>query len=147
MRRTIAVLMMAAALALGTTAAEAKSKSSRPDATIKFSGGSVGAGIGFSWGSGTVTYKGKTHNIKVDGLSVGDVGVTSMTAVGNVFHLKSLEDLNGTYTAASAGAAAGGGGSLTTMRNQNGVVINMHATSKGVKLKLAVDGVKISLTE
>lgn len=28
-----------------------------PDGRVKFSGGSVAAGIGYTWGSGTLTYK------------------------------------------------------------------------------------------
>ncbi|MGH7894831.1 MAG: hypothetical protein ACREQL_09190, partial [Candidatus Binatia bacterium] len=42
----------------------------KPDATLKFSSGSVGVGVGFSWGSGTLTYKGKKHQVKVDGFTV-----------------------------------------------------------------------------
>jgi len=33
---------------------------------------------------------------------VADVGVSSIDATGNVYHLKKLEDFEGQYTAASA---------------------------------------------
>ena len=118
---------------------------SKPDATLKLSGKSVAAGVGYSWGSGTLTYKGKRHSFRVDGLSVGDVGASSITATGNVYHLKRLEDFDGQYTAVSAGAAAGGGGGVGSMRNANGVVIDLKATTRGVKLKAGVDGIKMKL--
>src|SRR5256712_13448416 len=54
----------------------------KPDATLTLSEGSVAAGIGFTWGKGRLSYKGKTYSIKVDGLSVGEVGVTRATARG-----------------------------------------------------------------
>ena len=54
------------------------------DATLTLSEGSVAAGIGFSWGKGTLSYGGKTYPVKVQGLSVGEVGVTRATAKGDV---------------------------------------------------------------
>jgi hypothetical protein len=118
-----------------------------PDATVKFSGGSVGVGIGFSWGSGVLTYKGKEYPFSVQGLSAGDIGMSSAEASGDVYGLKKLEDFDGNYTSTSAGAAVGGGGGAATMRNQNGVSLHLVATSRGLKLKAAVDGVKIQLKQ
>ncbi len=117
----------------------------KPDATLKFSGGSVSAGIGYSWGSGTLTYQGKDYPFSVDGLSVGAVGAASVDASGEVYHLKKLEDFNGTYTAATASATLGGGAGGTAMQNQAGVVIKLVSTTQGLDLKLAASGVKISL--
>jgi hypothetical protein len=145
MRRTMGVFLIVAICALGATAADARRGG--PDATIQFSGGSVAAGIGFSWGSGTLRYKGRSYPIKVDGLTVGAVGITRASASGSVYHLHRLEDFPGTYAAVGAGAAVGGGGSVATMQNQNGVVIKAKSTSQGVKLKLGVDGVKMSLAQ
>lgn len=145
MRRTIGVFLIVAICALGATAADARRGG--PDATIQFSGGSVAAGIGFSWGSGTLLYKGRSYPIKVDGLTVGAVGITRASASGSVYHLHRLEDFPGTYAAVGAGAAVGGGGGVATMQNQNGVVIKAKSTSQGVKLKLGVDGVKMSLAQ
>jgi hypothetical protein len=39
------------------------------------------AGVGFSWGNGVLTYKGKTYPVQVEGLSVGEMGVTRATAM------------------------------------------------------------------
>lgn len=119
----------------------------KPDATLKLSGGSVGAGIGYTWGSGVLTYKGKEHPFKVEGISVGDVGVTNAEATGKVYHLKKLADFNGSYTSAGAAAAVGTGAGAAAMKNQHGVVINLTSTSQGVEFKFAVEGMKITLKE
>jgi hypothetical protein len=117
----------------------------KPDATLKLSQGQFAVGIGYSWGEGVLTYQGKEYRFKVDGLSVIDVGISRAEASGSVYNLKKLEDFNGTYTAASAEATAGGGAGAVAMKNQNGVEINLVATTQGVNLKLSVSGVKYRL--
>ena len=52
----------------------AVAQSSKPDATLNLSGGSVAAGIGYSWGNGTLSYNGKTYPVKIEGLSWGRWG-------------------------------------------------------------------------
>ena len=113
--------------------------------TLRLSEGSVAAGVGFSWGKGTLTYAGKTYPVKVEGLSVGEVGLTRATAVGAVSNLTSISEFSGNYVAGGAGATAAGGGDITVMRNQNGVVIEMKSTTQGASLKLGVDGIRLTL--
>jgi hypothetical protein len=141
-RLTISVLVFVIALSLSGLVFAQEEK---PDATLKLSEGQVSAGIGWSWGKGYLTFKGKSHKFKVDGLSVGDVGITEANAVGNVYHLKKLSDFNGTYTAVAAEGTIGGGAGVSTMKNQNGVVIKLQSTTQGVNIKLAGEGVKFTL--
>jgi hypothetical protein len=138
--RFVAFTVLSVAL---TTMAVAEERT--PDATLKLSGGSVAAGVGVSWGSGTLTYKGKTHKIDVKGLSVGDVGITKVEASGKVYDLKKLADFDGNYTGVAAGATAAGGGSVTTMRNQNGVTVDLVSTTQGVKVTLGAGGVDMKI--
>ena len=71
MQRAIGVMFMTATLLLGSHMAEARARrGSSANPTVQFSGGSVAAGIGYSWGSGTLHYRGKSYPIKVDGPSV-----------------------------------------------------------------------------
>src|SRR3990170_9055398 len=102
----VVVLGMVVALAGLALAAE---KKKTPDATLKLSEGQVAVGIGWSWGKGVLTLKGKDHPFKVSGLSVGDVGITTAKAEGKVYNLKKLEDFNGTYVSAAAAATVGVG--------------------------------------
>jgi hypothetical protein len=146
MRTRFGIMSIAVAGALVLCAPNASAaKAKKPDAKVEFSGGSVAAGVGYSWGSGTLTYKGVKYPITVDGLSAGSVGATDITASGKVYHLKKLEDFEGNYAAVGAGATLGGGASVATMRNQNGVVIDSVSTSKGLKISLAAGGVQIKL--
>jgi hypothetical protein len=80
------------------------------------------------------------------GLSLGEVGASSLTASGEVYHLASVQDLDGNYSAVSAGAAMAGGGTAITMQNQKGVLIKLHGTTQGVDLRLAVDGLSVKVT-
>jgi len=45
----------------------------------------------------------------------------------------------------SAGTTVAGGAGAAAMRNQNGVVMNLVATTRGLNFDLGVDGVKIEL--
>jgi hypothetical protein len=117
----------------------------KPDATVKMTGKSVAAGVGFSWGSGVLTYQGKEYPFSVSGLSAGNIGVSEAELSGEVFNLKSLTDFNGNYTSAGAGATVAGGGGGATMTNQNGVVMNVVSTTRGLSFKLGVDGMKVEL--
>jgi hypothetical protein len=116
-----------------------------PDATLHLSSGAVAAGVGVSWGKGTLTYKGKEYPVSVNGLSLGKVGITKVTASGEVYNLKRLQDFSGNYTSATADITLGGGHSGVTMKNQNGVRVRIHATSKGVDLTIGASGVDIKI--
>jgi hypothetical protein len=137
-----ALTMMTACLFL-TGLAVAQDK--QPDATIELTQGQVAVGIGWNWGEGVLTYKGQKYPVKVEGLSVIDVGITRAEAAGKIYGLKKLEDFDGIYTAATAEGTLGGGAGATTMKNQNGVVINLVTKTQGINLKLAPSGVKIML--
>ena len=139
---TVSVLVLVMALSLfGLVFAQEE----KPDATLTLSKGQVAVGIGWSWGDGVLTFKGKNYPFKVGGLSVVDVGITKANAVGKVYHLKKLSDFNGTYTGAAAEGTVGGGAGISTMKNQNGVVIDLQSTTQGVNFKLAGEGVKFTL--
>jgi hypothetical protein len=144
--KRIAVMLVALGLVAGVT--QAAGHESKADATLRFSGGSFAAGIGFSWGSGTLTYKGKDYPVKVNGLSVGKVGITSSSVRGKVFNLKHLQDFNGHYNISAAGTrgvTVGGGQATTVMMNQAGVMIHISATQKGAQVNVAGGGVDMQI--
>jgi hypothetical protein len=118
-----------------------------PTGIIELSGGAVAAGIGYTWGSGTLIFLGRHYPLKVSGLQLATVGVQEYTAAGSVEGLRRLRDVNGVYTAVDAGLTLGGGGSIQAMRNQNGVVIHLTSTSEGLSVSLAAGGMKITLAE
>jgi hypothetical protein len=144
MNRILATCLVSFSLAALPLVASADAK---PDATIDISGSTVGVGVGFTDAKGTVLYEGKAYPVQIKGVGVAQVGASTLTAKGEVFNLKQLQDINGNYTAASAGAALASGATETTMKNQNGVVIKMHATDAGVNLRLSVDGVSVKVSQ
>ena len=146
MRRVVVGLAAVGSLVsllVGLALAQAK----KPDATLTLSEGTVAVGIGFSWGKGSLAFQGKTYPVKVEGLSVGEVGVTRATALGSVYNLTKLADFDGNYVAGGAGATIGGGAGITAMKNQNGVVIELKSTTQGASLKLAAEGLKLSVVK
>lgn len=104
--------------------------------TVNLTGGSVAAGIGFSWGHGKLT---------ISGVSLVDVGAVNFSASGQVYNLTNLADFNGNYVAVAAGITLAGGGSATYLKNEHGVVIRLHSTDVGLKFNLSADGVKVTL--
>jgi hypothetical protein len=143
MRRALIGLAMFGAAALATSAARAAEE--KPSATLTLSEGSLAAGIGFSWGSGVLTYQGKRHRFKVSGLSVNALGMSKVEATGNVYNLDRLEAFEGTYTSIGVSSAAGGGGGISTMKNQHGVRIVLRETSQGLAAQAGPDGVTLTL--
>ena len=145
--KKIAVLVLVIAATTGFTEA-ASHHHSGPDATLRLSGGSFALGIGFRWGSGTLTYKGKEYPVKVNGLSVGKVGITGSSAYGEVFNLKHLQDFNGHYNVGGAGTRGvtlGSGKSGTVMTNQAGVIVRLAATQQGLDVNATGGGVDMQI--
>ena len=143
--RKIAFLLLVAMTTSGVLAATGGGK---PDATLRLSFKSVAIGIGVSSGNGTLTYKGKDYPVKVKGLSVGKVGVTSASAHGEVFNLKHLQDFNGHYDVGAKGmrgVTAGGGRTTTTMTNQAGVIVALSSSQKGVDVNATGGGVDLQI--
>jgi hypothetical protein len=120
-------------------------ESTAADASVELSGGAVAAGIGYMWGDGALTFGGQKHEFTIDGVSIVDVGATSISASGEVYNLNKLSDFDGNYVAFSAGAAVAGGGDAVYLRNDRGVVIKLSSTEIGLRFNLAASGVNIAL--
>jgi hypothetical protein len=145
-RVTVVVLALVLALVFSGAAFAAEKKTEKkPDATLTLTEGQVALGIGWSWGKGVLTYKGKKYPFKVEGLSVGDIGITEAKATGTVNNLKKLDDFSGKYLSAAAEATVGLGAGAVAMQNDKGVVVYLLPKTKGVNLKLAGEGVKFTL--
>ncbi len=134
-----------AVLLLLVTASTGHAQRSYPAGTVSIDLTSVAAGVGTSWGSGVLRYQGKTYRFTVTGLTVGDVGVSTVSAVGNVYNLNKPSDLGGNYAAVGAGIAVAGGVSGVTMQNQKGVQIQLYSVVQGVQLTIGPQGFNIEM--
>ena len=146
MRRTRAFLTVVglglASLILGMATISAQEATT---GKVTIESKSVAVGVGVSWGDGTLEFRGKKYPFTVQGLSVVDLGVSKVSARGDVANLKKVEDFAGTFTAAGAGGTVGGGMAVAALKNQNGVEMNLTATTQGVKFALAGAGVAVKL--
>ena len=148
MKNKIVISLLALGMMAGFARAATQPTFGKPDATLRLSGGSFAAGIGFSWGSGTLTYKGKDYPVKVNGLSVGKVGITGSSANGEVYNLKHLRDFAGHYDAGAAGSRGvtlAKGHSGTIMTNSAGVTVVLRSTQTGVAVNATGAGVDMQL--
>jgi hypothetical protein len=136
--------MLAAAVMAGGLFA-ATSAMAQPDATIHFSGGSIAFIGSVQWGGGTLHTHGHSVPLKVSGIGVGAIGANSFSAEGEVYHLRHVHDIVGTYTAVNASATAGSGAGVIDMTNEHGVEIRAHTTQSGLSLSLAPTGMLIQL--
>ena len=121
-------------------------QSGTPDAKIEIHQWKVGFIVGVEGGKGTLTYKGKSYPLSIKGLRVGaTIGVAGADLVGDVHNLKTLKDIEGTYSAAQAAVAIGGGGKVWTLENQNKVTLKLKGKQVGLEVALDIGGLKLEL--
>ena len=143
--RILISILVAVVFIFSATAALAEEE--KPSGTITMTSTSIALGIGIDWGHGVLKYKGKEYKFKVNGLSIVDLGISSVSAVGEVYRLDNLSDFAGVYYAGSAGIAVAGGAGVAAMENEHDVVIKLKSTKKGIQFTLAPAGVRIKVEE
>jgi hypothetical protein len=125
----------------GSTTALAQPK---PDATIEFEIYKAGFIVGGSGGSGKLIYKGKTYPLNIGGVSLGaTIGVSKAELHGEVYNLKKVEDITGTYGAAQAGFAVVGGNKVADLKNTKGVQVKVRGKQVGLALEADLSGLQI----
>lgn len=137
------VVLLAVLLSLIGTIAGAED--AKPTATVSIETKAVAIGVGFSWGEGVLKFQGKEYPFKIKGLSVIDLGISTISAQGDVYHLKNISDFAGNFSAAEAGVSVGGGAGAQVMQNQKGVVMKLTSRKAGIQLKLAPEGLHVEM--
>ena len=103
--------------------------------------------MGISWGDGHLKFKGKEYHFSMSGFSLLDFGLTKVSAKGEVYDLNNVSDLSGNYVGVKVSLSLGGGAGGVRMQNQNGVILRLDFTQKGIKLALGPKGVTLKLKE
>ncbi|HEX5102471.1 MAG TPA: hypothetical protein VFV87_01585 [Pirellulaceae bacterium] len=103
--------------------------------------------LGGGTGKSVLHFNGKSYPFTVKAGSAGGVGATKVTATGNVYFLKQLDDFAGMYTAVTAGAAAVKGAGRSQVQNDQGVFIDVRSKSEGVGLSLGLAAISISFAK
>ena len=102
--------------------------------------------IGGSVGGGVLTYDGKKYPFKMGGLSLGaNIGVSKLSAVGQVYDMKDISQFAGTYVRLTGSVALGGGVGDMTLKNENGVIMSLKGTTQGLQLNAGASGVTVTL--
>jgi len=141
--RTVSRIALFLVLALATTAVAAEKAT--PSGKVTIESRSIAAGVGVTWGDGNLNFKGKVYPFSIDGLSLVDWGIAKVSATGDVYNLTDPAKLAGTYVAAEAGLTLAGGLGGMVLRNENGVVLHIRSTSRGARLTLGTNGLKITM--
>lgn len=92
-------------------------------------------------------FRGRNYPFQVAGGGVGGVGVTRFDGRGPVYNLNSVEAFAGPFAELRTGLAIGfrGKGKMI-LRNNNGVVMKLAGTGKGLALSTGVDAMVVSFT-
>lgn len=137
------VWMLFAVLALFSLSVSAEDK---PTATVDISITKAGFIVGYSGGSGTLHHKGKDYALDIEGMRVGATfGVSTAELSGKVYNLKEASDIVGPYTSAESSAAFVEGVKIWRLKNENGVLLVVQGTQKGLDLSLDVGGMNIKM--
>jgi hypothetical protein len=142
---TLAASLLLAASGIAFTADPPK----KPDGTVTIDETQFAVIVGGSVGGGKLSYKGAEHAFKISGLAAGaNVGVSKMSAAGEVYDLKDLSKFPGTYTKLDASATAGGGVGALHLKNEHGVVMKLTSRTQGLQLNVGTaSGVKVTLKD
>ena len=138
-------VLLATTLLVGSLALAAEVK--QPVGKVSIQEKQFGLLLGGSTGSGTLTFHGKKYPFKLKGLSTGlNVGLSKMSATGEVYDLKTVSQFPGTYTKFEASVALGGGVGGLHLKNENGVIMNLRSRTKGLDLNLGnMSGITVTM--
>lgn len=146
-RRLIAVLPFLAALPAG--AQQRARRDPNPDGTVEIEQVRVGVlAVGASVGGGRLHFRGEEHRFSVRGIEFGSVGVTALSARGEVFGLRRLEDFAGRYTEQVEPRFRGDGAAgpeTRWLRNPAGVELRLRTDRTGGQFRFNEAGVTIEL--
>ena len=113
--------------------------------TVDITAKGAAVGIGYTWGDGVLRFAGKSYRFTVNGVTVADVGFSTVRGRGRVYNLKRLQDFSGTYVAATGEATLVNGLSGQVLRNTHGVEIRVDNVTKGARLQGSADGITLTL--
>ena len=144
-RKMTGSVLLAAALLVGGLALAADAK--KPSGTVTIDETQFAFILGGSVGGGTLTFQGKEYPFKVGGLTAGaNVGVSKMSAAGEVYDLADISKFPGTYTKLEASVTLGGGVGGLHLKNENGVIMRLESRTQGLQLNVgSASGIKVTM--
>ncbi|MER2602506.1 MAG: DUF1134 domain-containing protein [Candidatus Competibacter phosphatis] len=138
-------VLLATTLWVGSLALAADAK--KPSGTVAIDETQFAFILGGSVGGGTLTFHGKKYPFKIGGLTAGvNVGISKMSAAGEVYDLKKISKFPGTYTKLDVGIALGGGVGGLRLKNENGVIMRLESRTQGLQLNVgSASGISVTM--
>ncbi|NEX21933.1 DUF1134 domain-containing protein [Thiorhodococcus mannitoliphagus] len=137
--------LLATTLLMGGLALAADAK--QPSGTVTIDETQIAFILGGSMGGGQLTYQGQEYPFKIGGLTAGaNIGVSKMSASGEVYALDDIAKFPGTYTKLDASIALGGGIGGLRLKNENGVIMRLESRTQGLQLNVgSASGIKVTM--
>lgn len=141
-RRMSALVATAAASALLAFAPAVHAK----NATIELEIYKAGFIVGGSGGSGTLKLDGKSYPLSIGGVSLGaTIGFSKAQLIGTVRNISKPSDIEGTFSAGTAGVAVAGGPKVAELKNSKGVELSVKGQQVGLEFSVDLSGMEIKL--
>ena len=137
--------LLVATLLVSSLALAADAK--KPSGTVVIDETQFAFILGGSMGGGQLTFHGQEYPFKVGGLTAGaNVGVSKMSAAGEVYDLMEISKFPGTYTKLEASITLGGGVGGLRLKNENGVIMRLESRTQGLQLNVgSASGIKVTM--
>ncbi|MTW19602.1 DUF1134 domain-containing protein [Allochromatium palmeri] len=137
--------LFAITLLMGGLALAADAK--QPSGTVSIDEKQFAFILGGTTGGGQLTFQGQEYAFKIGGLTAGaNIGVSKMSASGEVYALDDISKFPGTYTKLDASITLGGGIGGLRLKNENGVIMRLESRTQGLQLNAgSASGIKVTM--
>ncbi|MCB1823553.1 MAG: DUF1134 domain-containing protein [Candidatus Competibacteraceae bacterium] len=144
-RKVTGSVLLATTLLVGGLALAADAK--KPSGTVTIDETQFAFILGGSVGGGKLMFEGQEYPFKIGGLTVGaNVGVSKMSAAGEVYDLTDISKFPGTYTKLDVSIALGGGVGGLRLKNENGVLMRLESRTQGLQLNVgSASGITVTM--
>jgi hypothetical protein len=140
--KPLTLLVSVALLIFGGTSTPSRADTGIVSAVVT-KGGFI---VGFGAGRGTLILHGHSYPLVIGGMSFGaTIGLSTAHLRGHAYHVRTPQDIEGTYSAIGAGGAVVAGGGGVRLQNAKGVVLELAGARVGVELSVAMSGVTVRL--
>ncbi len=119
----------------------------RPDARLRFSSTSYGFVFGYGQGEGMLEFQGEQYPFTISGFKLATVGITQVSALGQIYKLREVADFAGRYVAVEGAATLFQGGGSAVLRNEKGVTLYLQNVQRGLELTLGGGSFSIALVQ
>lgn len=116
-----------------------------PNGSIHIENWNIQALATLNVGKGELGFDGQVYKFEIGGVGAGGVGINKVTATGQVYGLKDINDFPGKYFEVKASGTLFVGAGGIAMENEKDVVIKLTSSNKGLNLAIGPQGVTITM--